>query len=415
MALVSIIIPCFNAAPFIAQCLKSCFEQTYPNTEIILIDNNSTDESVDIASALAIKEKKDISIVRCRQQGIKYARSLGNELAKGKYIQMLDADDELGPDKIANQVAALEEAGNYSVAYCDWRWRFFRPDGNSYTVKFVSKQFKDFLLQLLLDNWHPPLVYLFRRDVVEAVNPVYAQNSDKSSSEDREFATLAALTGSRFLYVPESFVYYNNWSSQQVTHTITNKERMESLEQIFGRLKEYARKQAKADLQELHWHLLEQSWKPYKLAVGKLAVQNSVYKTTGQGKDGPIKISPQEAELIEILQLYSGAFCLEHHARQILRILHRKAFQELRTNYRLPSWQDIVQRVNTLLSTEHEKKDNIANSCSFDEDQSLDIPNSLEMQFLLKGPLYLPTFPVQRLLILTMLEELCHKRILTET
>jgi glycosyltransferase involved in cell wall biosynthesis len=415
MELVSVIIPCLNAAPFIARCLKSCFEQSYPHIEIILIDNNSTDESISIAGLEAKKANKNISIYKCRKQGTKYVRSMGNDIAQGKYIQMLDADDELGPNKIANQVAALEKFKEYSVAYCDWRWCFHQPDGKHFSVTFHTKQFDDYLLQLLLDNWHPPNVYLFRREVIEKINNIYSQDCETTASEDREFISLAALTGTRFLYVPGSFVYYNNWSEQQKTHKVKRSERAKSLAQIFGRLNEYARKQTKTDLREIHWRLLEQPWKPYKLIPGEVVENGSKYKITDQGKGLAFKISSFEAIIIAILQEYSGAYWLEHHARQILRILHRKALHAVGANLPVAEvHQKIIKNVNQLLSSHDEMVKNLIDPYRFDQDQIMDIPQPLSLQFLFNGPLYLPTFPIQRFFILEALQGLCNKGILAE-
>jgi glycosyltransferase involved in cell wall biosynthesis len=415
MALVSIIIPCFNAAPFIARCLQSCFNQIHENIEIILVDNNSTDESIAIARYESKKAKKDISIVECKKQGQKYARSLGNKMARGKYIQLLDADDELSPDKIASQIAALNKYTDYSVAYCDWRWRFHQTDGNSFTVGFRSKQFDDHLLQLLLDNWHPPHVYFYQREVVEKINPIYSSDCKTVASEDREFISLAALQGARFLHVAGPFVYYNNWSSQQITHRVKRAERAKSLEQIFGRLNKFAKEQSKVDFKEIHWWLLGQSWNLFKLVPGRIAANSTIYETVKQGRKVSIDILPLEATVLDALQKYSGAFWLEHHARQILRILHLKAFHALGPNlHAQDSFPKIINSVNRLLMSDDEDIKRFTDLYSFEQDQTMDIPKTLSLQFLLKGPLYLPTFVIQRLFILQVLHRLCDKGILVQ-
>jgi cellulose synthase/poly-beta-1,6-N-acetylglucosamine synthase-like glycosyltransferase len=99
--LVSIIIPCYNAAPRLAQCLHSCLNQTHPNLEIILVNNNSTDVSVEIAQKIAASASHPINIVECLDPGANHARNRGFTDAKGEYIQWLDADDELDANKIA--------------------------------------------------------------------------------------------------------------------------------------------------------------------------------------------------------------------------------------------------------------------------------------------------------------------------
>lgn len=116
---VSIIIPCRNASSSLLDCLKSCFQQTYKNLEIILIDNGSTDNSVAIAQNLAIQSPCPLKILHCPQLGGNNARNLGFTHAQGEFIQWLDADDTLASDEIACQVAALEANPTYDITYSD--------------------------------------------------------------------------------------------------------------------------------------------------------------------------------------------------------------------------------------------------------------------------------------------------------
>jgi glycosyltransferase involved in cell wall biosynthesis len=111
--LVSICIPVYNAASYLEDCLRSITEQSYKNIEVIAIDNGSTDESLDI-----ITNYKGQNIITGREpgKGAAKARNKALKLAKGKYIQFLDADDLLSADKITKQVSALEaEPGKLAV------------------------------------------------------------------------------------------------------------------------------------------------------------------------------------------------------------------------------------------------------------------------------------------------------------
>src|SRR4051812_31120644 len=148
--LVSIIIPCFNARPMIEKCLRSCLRQTYASIEIIVVDNNSKDASLDVVERLKQQTRIPIMILKCREQGGGYARNQGYTHAQGDYIQWLDADDELQPDKIELQVAALQSANDKDIAYgswtfCDWltvnKWNL------------VACPYEDYLFELLIDNW----------------------------------------------------------------------------------------------------------------------------------------------------------------------------------------------------------------------------------------------------------------------
>jgi len=187
LPLVSIIIPCYNAAPRLTQCLQSCLNQTYPSVEIIVVDNNSTDASMSIAKQWAAQSQRPISIHRCRVQHANAARNSGFERAHGQYIQWLDADDELAPDKIARQVKALEQQPHFDIAFGDWQWQI-QLGVPPTELQFVEKQYEDMLLQLLLDNWRVPHSYLLRYAAAERLHRFEAWNPSTSNRCSRSAA-----------------------------------------------------------------------------------------------------------------------------------------------------------------------------------------------------------------------------------
>lgn len=107
-ALVSIVIPCWNAEETIARAISSALSQTYPRTEIIVIDDGSTDGSLDAIR----KFNKRIHWETQPNQGACAARNRGMQIASGDYLQFLDSDDELLPEKIAHQMAMVEDVGS---------------------------------------------------------------------------------------------------------------------------------------------------------------------------------------------------------------------------------------------------------------------------------------------------------------
>lgn len=98
--LVSVVIPVYNTAAYLAEAIDSVLAQTHPVSEIIIVDDGSTDRSRDIA--LSYKEK--VRYVYQHNQGIGAARNRGIEIAKGKYLAFLDADDRWTPGKIEAQL-----------------------------------------------------------------------------------------------------------------------------------------------------------------------------------------------------------------------------------------------------------------------------------------------------------------------
>jgi glycosyltransferase involved in cell wall biosynthesis len=129
--LVSIIIPVYNAEKYLSESIASALNQTWPNKEIIIVDNGSTDQSLKVAKDFATDI---VSIFSCKNKGASAARNYGLRLAKGDYIQFLDADDLLGHDKIEKQVRALNNDLN-SIAVCSTT-HFF--DGEPHTASAPS-------------------------------------------------------------------------------------------------------------------------------------------------------------------------------------------------------------------------------------------------------------------------------------
>ncbi len=107
--LVSVIIPCYNVASYIAECMESVLAQTYPHIEIIVIDNNSTDKTIDTIQNFRRTYPEKIFLFTEKKQGAPFARNLGLKHSKGEWLQFLDADDLLLPDKIQNQVNLVPE------------------------------------------------------------------------------------------------------------------------------------------------------------------------------------------------------------------------------------------------------------------------------------------------------------------
>ena len=105
---VSVIIPCYNAAAFIEDCLKSVEAQTYPHLEVICVDDGSKDETAFLIEKLIANSPLNIQLIRQENGGAPSARNNGLRHSTGDYIQFLDADDMLTPDKIKHQVEVAQ-------------------------------------------------------------------------------------------------------------------------------------------------------------------------------------------------------------------------------------------------------------------------------------------------------------------
>src|SRR5215469_10459942 len=116
--LVSILIPAYNAEEWIADTIQSAIAQTWQRKEIIVVDDGSSDRTAEVARRFVSKE---VAIISTENQGAAAARNHAFQLSQGNYIQWLDADDLLSPDKIEHQLVALREVSNDRMLLsCPW-------------------------------------------------------------------------------------------------------------------------------------------------------------------------------------------------------------------------------------------------------------------------------------------------------
>ena len=119
LPLVSIIIPCYNSQAFLKDAIASAVNQSYSHVEIIVIDDGSTDGSLEIIKSFGEQVRWETG----KNQGAPLARNRGIELARGEYIKFLDADDVLLPDCLKTQLTQIQQTGpdsqnHRSIRYC---------------------------------------------------------------------------------------------------------------------------------------------------------------------------------------------------------------------------------------------------------------------------------------------------------
>jgi glycosyltransferase involved in cell wall biosynthesis len=208
--LVSVIIPCFNAEKWLAEAIDSCLQQTYSHLEIIVIDDGSTDKSLEI-----IKSYGDKIIWRSYlHQGGNYARNRGFDLSQGKYIQYLDADDYILPEKIEKQVSLLEATGA-DVVYSDWRHQHHLADGSSVLDKIEIAEAKTDILAALLANWWVALAALMYKK--SAVENIGGWDENLPAAQDRAFFLSVVMNGGKVVYQPGCYAIYRKYGSVTVS------------------------------------------------------------------------------------------------------------------------------------------------------------------------------------------------------
>lgn len=116
--LVTVIVPVYNTAPYLKECLVSICNQTYRKLEIIAVDDGSTDGSAELLDEIAGKDSR-IKVVHKDNGGVSSARNKGLELAHGEYISFVDSDDILEPDMYETLISTAEQY-NAAIAHCSY-------------------------------------------------------------------------------------------------------------------------------------------------------------------------------------------------------------------------------------------------------------------------------------------------------
>lgn len=114
--LISVVIPVYNKVQYLDRCLESVVKQDYDNTQIILIDDGSSDGSEHLCDSWAEKDSR-IQVMHKKNAGLGMARNSGLELAQGKYISFVDADDSISLDYLSQLYAAIS-LNNADIAFC---------------------------------------------------------------------------------------------------------------------------------------------------------------------------------------------------------------------------------------------------------------------------------------------------------
>lgn len=189
-ALFTVVIPAFNAAPYIEHTLLSVQRQSLPDWEAIIVDDASTDDTARIVRQLAAGDPR-IRVVAGQHRGVSAARNLGLSLARGRYIALLDADDLWMPGKLAAHLRHLESFAEVGVSFS--RVRFMSADGEP--GKVCSRVPRDPVpaWRLLYDNPATTCSTLvFRRGLLARVGGF---DESIGYAEDLEWLLRAAVRG----------------------------------------------------------------------------------------------------------------------------------------------------------------------------------------------------------------------------
>ena len=205
--LVSIIVPCYNAGPWLAATLESALAQTWPRIEIIAVNDGSADNTLAVASQFA---PRGVKIIDQSNQGASAARNHGLRLANGEYVQFLDADDLISPEKISLQMQRLLSAPSGHIASGEWARFATDPATAAFITEPNWRDMSGLEFQLLHyeAGWMmQPAAWLCPRSLLNQVGP---WNQTLSLNDDGEYFNRVMLAAAGILFCAGARTYYRS-------------------------------------------------------------------------------------------------------------------------------------------------------------------------------------------------------------
>src|SRR5690606_1264368 len=155
--LVSIVIPVYNVGEYLEECLNSVLAQSYSNIEIILVDDGSSDDSLELCFRFASKDRR-IKVISQENGGLSVARNKGLDLVEGEFICFVDSDDIIHPDFVEVLLSYLVN-NDADIAMCRYR-NFNNADeitsiGESTETKTIIISGEEALNNLYTEGWYP--------------------------------------------------------------------------------------------------------------------------------------------------------------------------------------------------------------------------------------------------------------------
>jgi glycosyltransferase involved in cell wall biosynthesis len=204
---VSVIIPCHNAEPWLAPAIESVLAQTWPDREVIVIDDGSTDGSLALARRF---ESRGVRVIGQPNRGAAAARNAGLREASGRFIQFLDADDLLAPGKIEAQMKRLEDTGDRTLASGAWARFHLDPAEADFTpqanwrdlsgVEFLQIHYERICMM-------HPAAWLAPRALLDRTGP---WDESLSLNDDGEYFARAMLAADTIVFCPEARSFYRS-------------------------------------------------------------------------------------------------------------------------------------------------------------------------------------------------------------
>lgn len=188
---ISAIIPCYNVATTVSHAIESMLAQIYTLEEIILVDNGSSDETLKILIHYQEKFPDLIKIFHEPKKGSNFARNLGLKMATGTWIQFLDADDILHPNKISEQINLIEQHSKNNITIDFVAGAYWSINENT-NQRIQVKVIEDHFAALIFGSFGSTCSNLFSK---KALNTINGWDVKKTSSQEYDLMSRLVMAG----------------------------------------------------------------------------------------------------------------------------------------------------------------------------------------------------------------------------
>ena len=273
--LVSVIIPVYNRTVLIKQAIESIHNQTYRPIECIVVDDGSTDNTIKIVKDFIDQNNDDafdIKLIKQDNSGAPSARNNGIKNASGEFIQFLDSDDLLYPNKIKDQVSVFQKQAKIDGVYGNWH-----HGTKESHVLIKGEKWEDIVSQFYGGRVIHTLSFLFRRSFINTIGP---WDESLKRNQEIDYFLRGALAGGNFEYLPK---LTGLWREHDGDRIVTSSGAISALAfhdkwiAEFHRLNVFPKERQKTAAQYLFWHAMELDKQHNSVAINYLNKAFNLY------------------------------------------------------------------------------------------------------------------------------------------
>lgn len=234
--LVSTVIPVFNRAAMLREAVRSVLNQSWPKLEVIIVDDGSTDDTPAVAADIAQASKGVVKVLTQANAGVGGARRAGAAAVSGEFVQFLDSDDLLLPDKFSSQIAALVADPDAGICYGKTRTNEFGRMTLT-PVQRTGVEVRTIFPELLRTRLWDTSTPLYRRSALDQIGPWPISRQ----LEDWQFDAQAGAAGIKLKYVDAYVSETRNHDEPRLCHAWMSDQRaMRDRATAFLRVHEHA-------------------------------------------------------------------------------------------------------------------------------------------------------------------------------